>query len=155
MSAITSPRDERIERMLDHFWETIPAVWGRVRAHIRAVATEKHDISVEQFHILRYIRRGLCSVSELAEARHISRPAISQGVDLLVNKGLISRTTNAGDRRYVELELTPVGEALLEAVFQDTRAWMKTSLVALTPDEIEDAMRGMAALKHMVDETHP
>ena len=144
-------KSQVLEQTLDKFWETIPPLWGYIRAHIRAVATENFDISVEQFHILRFIRRGRCSVSDLADARNISRPAISQGVDALVNKGLVTRRQNKEDRRYVELELTPEGNALLDSVFQDTREWMKGSLEGFSQEELELAMRGMEVLKKMID----
>jgi len=155
MTNTAPPGDELLERTLDHFWETIPSLWSQVRAHIRSVATENFDISVEQFHILRYIRRGRWSVSELAEAKNISRPAISQGVDVLVNKGLVTRSPNVQDRRYVQLELTPSGNALLDEVFQNTRTWMKTRLTSFAADELEDVVRGMEALKKMFNDAHP
>lgn len=151
MSTGTSPISALRDQALDKFWETIPRLWSHIRAHIRAVATEDFDISVEQFHILRFIRRGNCSVSELADARNISRPAISQGVDALVNKGLVTRTQSKEDRRYVELELTPEGNALLDSVFQNTREWMKSGLESFSQDELELAIRGMEILKKMID----
>jgi DNA-binding MarR family transcriptional regulator len=146
----TTVKDRVLEQTLDKFWETMPPLWGYIRAHIRAVATENFDISVEQFHILRFIRRGHSSVSELAGARNISRPAVSQGVDALVNKGLVSRTQSKEDRRYVELELTPEGNALLDSVFQNTREWMKESLDSFSQEELELAIRGMEVLKKMI-----
>jgi DNA-binding MarR family transcriptional regulator len=155
MSTNPSPPDELLERTLDRFWETVPPLWGQVRAHIRSVATENFDISVEQFHILRYIRRGNWSVSDLAEAKNISRPAISQGVDTLVHKGYITRTPNPQDRRYVQLELTPAGNDLLDTVFQNTRAWMKSKLASFSLDELSEIIDGMEALKKMFDETRP
>ena len=151
MTNIGISKNRVIERTLDKFWETVPPLWGTIRAHIRAVATENFDISVEQFHILRFIRRGHCSVSELADARNISRPAVSQGVDALVNKGLVTRTQGKEDRRYVELELTPEGNALLDSVFQNTREWMRESLEGFSHEELELAIRGMEVLKKMID----
>ena len=150
MATNTIADSHALEQTLDRFWETIPPLWGYIRAHIRAVATENFDISVEQFHLLRYIRRGHGSVSDLAHARNISRPAISQGVDALVNKGLVTRTQSKEDRRYVELELTPEGNALLDSVFQNTREWMKASLEAFSQEELELAVRGMEVLKKMI-----
>jgi len=150
MKTNTISESQILEQALDKFWETIPPLWGHVRSHIRAVATENFDISVEQFHIMRFIRRGHGSVSELAEVRNISRPASSQGVDTLVHKGLVSRTHSKEDRRYVELELTPEGNALLDGVFQNTREWMKESLETLSQEELELAMRGMEVLKKMI-----
>ena len=73
---------------IDEFWATIPPVWNRIKGNLRSIAEENYDISVEQFHILRHIRKGLTSVSELAEVKQISRSAISQAVDLLVEPGL-------------------------------------------------------------------
>lgn len=140
-----------LEQTIDKFWETIPPLWGYIRSHIRTVATESFDISVEQFHILRFIRRGHVSVSELANVRNISRPAISQGVDALVHKELVTRTQSKEDRRYVELELTPEGNALLDSVFQNTREWMKESLETFSQEELELAIRGMEVLKKMIE----
>ena len=45
------------EQAIDRFWETVPPLWNTVRSHIRATATGKFDITVEQFHVLRYVRR--------------------------------------------------------------------------------------------------
>src|SRR5512143_1064364 len=122
---------------IDRFWETVPPLWNFVRSHIRATATTKFDITVEQFHVLRHVRRGIASMSELATAKNISRPAISQAVDLLVNKGLLTRVQSTQDRRYVELALTDEGNALLDTVFKETRGWMKQRMHALTAQELE------------------
>ncbi len=139
-----------LEQTLDRFWETVPPLWGYIRSHIRTVATEKFDISVEQFHILRFIRRGHCSVSDLAEARKISRPAVSHGVDAVVNKGLVIRNPSKEDRRYIQLELTPEGNALLDSVFGSTRQWMKLTLEDFSEEDLDIAVRGMEVLKRMI-----
>lgn len=151
MTPGTTSKAQALDQTLDKFWETVPRMWSHIRAHIRAMAAEKFDISVEQFHILRYIRHGHGSVSELAEARNISRPATSQSVDSLVNKGLVTRTHSKEDRRYVELELTLEGNALLDSVFQNTREWMRISLDRLSQEELELAIRGLEILKKMID----
>ncbi len=82
-----SLRDQAIER----FWETIPPLWGMVRRQIRSTAAARFGLTFEQFYILRHIRKGSTSVSELAAVKRISRPAISQAVDTLVNKELLTR----------------------------------------------------------------
>jgi len=135
------------EQAIDRFWETIPPLWSTVRAHIRAEATSQFDISVEQFHVLRHVRRGTNSISDLAIAKNISRPAISQAVDVLVNKGLLTRTQSAEDRRFVELELTDSGNALLDALFKETRTWMKELMSDLTNEELDTVAKAMVVLK--------
>jgi len=150
MPAQTTPQSALLEQTLDKFWETIPPLWGTIRAHIRAVATENFEISVEQFHILRFIRRGCQSVSGLADARNISRPAVSNGVDALVQKGLVARTPDQVDRRRISLSLTPEGNVLLDSVFQNTRDWMKSGMADLSPEELDAAVRGMEVLQRMI-----
>jgi len=136
---------------IDRFWETIPPLWGMIRTHIRAEATKNFDITVEQFHILRHVRRGTGSVSELATAKNISRPAISQAVELLVKKGLLTRVQSTQDRRFVELTLTAAGNNLLDTVFQETREWMKKRMKMLSTDELETIAGAMEALKKMLE----
>jgi DNA-binding MarR family transcriptional regulator len=143
---------ERLQNQaIDRFWETVPPLWGMIRTHIRAEATKNFDITVEQFHILRHVRRGTMSISELATAKNISRPAISQAVEILVKKGLLTRVQSTQDRRFVELTLTEAGNNLLGTVFRETREWMKKRMKVLSTDELETIAKAMEALKKMLE----
>jgi DNA-binding MarR family transcriptional regulator len=139
--------DLLLEQTIDHFWDTIPPVWGRIKDNVRRIAMENFNLTVEQFHILRLIRRGSHSVSELAEAQLISRSAISQAVDGLVGRGLISRQQQVDDRRYVRLDLTDSGNELLNAIFEKNRVWMKQLMSGATPDDLLLLQGGLDALR--------
>lgn len=142
-----SPPEKMLLLAIDRFWETVPPTWNRIRSYIHTAAVENFGVTVEQFHILRHIRKGICSVSELAEAKQISRSAISQAVDMLVNRGLVARQHSAGDRRRVELELTESGNHLLDAIFRHNRAWMLEKLSLLSETELDSLIRGMDVLQ--------
>jgi DNA-binding MarR family transcriptional regulator len=144
------PTETLRDQAIDRFWETVPPLWNSVRSHIRAAATANFDISVEQFHVLRYVRRGTDSVSELATAKNISRPAISQAVEVLVKKGFLTRVPNKEDRRCVELVLTAAGNELLDTVFKETRGWMKDRMLDLSPKELETITDAMEIMKKML-----
>ena len=146
MQAPDSTIEKLIPVAIEAFWGTIPPVWNRIKGNVRAIAVENYDISVEQFHILRHIRKGLTSVSELAEVKQISRSAISQAVDLLVERGLICRKQNALDRRNIPLELTGSGNQLLDAISEKNRAWMKGQMITLTAQELQTLTRAMEIL---------
>ena len=143
---------ELLQQMIDRFWESVPPTWNRIRTNVRGIAAEKFGITVEQFHILRHIRKGHGSVSKLAEAKGISRPAISQAVELLVNRGLVSRRQNPEDRRFVQLELTENGEELLSAIFRENRAWMEGKLSVLTPKQLMQIIAALDVLKTVFDD---
>jgi len=138
--------EQLIPAAIEAFWSTIPPVWNRVKGNVRAIAVEHFDISVEQFHILRHIRRGLTSVSELADVRQISRSAVSQAVDILVQRGLIYRRQNVLDRRNIPLELTESGNKLLDTISEKNRAWMKSRMISLTLQELNILTSAMEIL---------
>jgi DNA-binding MarR family transcriptional regulator len=145
-------QSERLrDQAIDRFWETVPPLWSTIRSHIRSTATANFDITVEQFHVLRHVRRGVGSISELATAKNISRPAISQAVEILVKKKFLTRVQSTQDRRYVELALTEAGNALLDTVFKETRGWMKERMGSMSIDELETIERAMEALKKMLE----
>jgi DNA-binding MarR family transcriptional regulator len=139
------------ELAIERFWDTVPPLWNMVRTHIRALATKEFDFTVEQFHVLRYARRGSGSMSELAKAKSISRPAISQAVDVLVRKGLLTRVQSTQDRRFVDVALTPEGDQLLDEIFSQTRTWMKERMKMLSNEELDCIAQAMLALKKMLD----
>ena len=55
-------------------------------------------------------------ISVLSERMHMSKPAVSQMLNLLENKGCIERTSTKDDRRVVLVNLTPHGYDLLEEI---------------------------------------
>jgi len=140
-----------VNKAIDRFWETVPPVWGRIRGNVRGIAMENYNLTVEQFHILRHIRKGNHSVSDLADAQQISRSAISQALDLLVGKGLVTRYEQAEDRRYVQLELTESGNALINAIFKKNRAWMMKKMASLNIEELNNILKAMEVLKNTFD----
>ncbi len=140
------------EATIDRFWETVPPVWNRIRGTVRGIASGRHGLGVEQFHVLRHLRAGVSSVSALAEARQISPPAVSQAVDILVERGLVARSRDEEDRRCVRLELTPRGNRLLAGIFARNRLWMKERLAGLDTADHECIRRALGLLGKAFDE---
>ena len=143
--------NDLLKNAIEHFWDTIPPVWGRVRGNVRSNAIQDFNLTLIQFHILRHIRKGSNTVGELAERQQVSRPAISRAVDMLVEKGLVYRRENTNDRRFVQLDLTESGNNLLDAVFGKNRLWMADKMAALNPDELDIIIKAMAILKNTFD----
>jgi DNA-binding MarR family transcriptional regulator len=113
---------------------------------LRSAAISNFGITLEQFHVLRHIRKGYASVAELAEKKQISRPAISQAVDVLVGKGLVIRQINPADRRSAHLELTPYACEVMDANFEKNRQWMKEKMQGLAPEEMQQVLQVMEIL---------
>jgi DNA-binding MarR family transcriptional regulator len=136
-----------VNHVVERFWGAFPPVWHSVRSHIHKQAVEDFNITVAQFQILWHIHRGKGSVSDLARVGHISRPATSRMVDVLVNKKLVSRAQDPIDRRHVQLTLTDAGETLLDKLYGNTHSWIAEKLVGLDIKELETILRGLEALE--------
>lgn len=143
--------EEILNQTIDQFWESVPRVWNLIRSHLRAIAVEQFDISVEQFHVLRHIRKGFTSVRDIADARQISCSAVSQAAELLVGKGLITRREEANDRRFVHLALTPEGDDLLNQLFQQNRSWMMEKMAPTSAEDLASIIAGLALLKSVFE----
>ncbi len=151
MTATSAPAALSADLALDRFWETVPPLWGQIRGHIRAVARENFQLGVEQFQVLRLIRQGRDSVSEIAAARNISRSAVSQAVDVLCHRSFLTRAEDPADRRHTRLTLTGQGNAVLDTVFGETRAWMKSRMTSFGSEELNGIVAAMESLSKMID----
>lgn len=81
--------------------------------HSFAARLLKHDISVEQWVVLRTVHQMPNSaLNQVALTLGVDKSSLSRMVERLVRKGLLSRTEGV-NRRSVELALTKEGEKLL------------------------------------------
>lgn len=106
----------------------------RVARRLRQEAQRAGSSALDAL-ILGYIRRrpGV-GVSELAQAEQISRPSMSGHVKRLEAAGWIQRFDDQEDGRRSGLQITPAGEAQLDAVRQRRNDWLADRLARLTPE---------------------
>jgi DNA-binding MarR family transcriptional regulator len=142
-------KETQLQEAVDEVINTLPGVLNNIRAKLRFAATSNFGITLEQFHILRHIRKGYASVADLAEVKQISRPAVSQAVQSLVEKGLVTRMSDVDDRRSARLTLTPYAEKVLDANYDSTREWMKGKMQTISSDEAEQVICAMEILKKL------
>jgi DNA-binding MarR family transcriptional regulator len=133
------------------------AVAGRLRPVLlqlaRELRREVHPLGVTggQVSLLVSIRRAPgVGVRELAAREGVSPAAMSRHVTRLVRAGLVERQAGAGgDRRRVDLELTPDAERVLKLVRSRRTAWLVARLRTLDDDalkSIDDAIEPLRTL---------
>ena len=135
-----------LEEVINHYWDSLARVVRKVQFHARDYAIHDYNITLEQFHVLRHIKRGVKSQAEIAESLMISRPAVSQVIDLLVDKGLVTRIQSDTDRRYSVLELSPAGLELLTSIFSRNRQWMAEQMSGLSDEDLQTIIQSMRLL---------
>ena len=99
----------------------------------RVVNPAVGDLSPADYRLLVTIGSGEERASRLASRLSLGRPTISASIDSLSKRGLVLRSSVAGDSRATALSLSDEGAALLELV-ESRMARQLELLCERTPD---------------------
>lgn len=102
-------------RTIDHVLET----------HAVEVAVKK-PLSLSKVQVLRLLtQRGSQTSSQVARFLGVSKPAVSQIIDVMVRDKQVTRRTSKRDRREVDLSLTAKGRSLFQAIRREQRHFVR------------------------------
>jgi len=90
--------------------ETIPLIMRLIHKDLRRL---EHHMEPNQYQILGMLMKGSLTVSDLAQRQRVSLPSMSKTVNSLVERGLVLRLDDPGDRRVVQLQITQPGRSAL------------------------------------------
>ncbi|MFZ0668332.1 MAG: MarR family transcriptional regulator [Acidimicrobiales bacterium] len=145
----------------DHF--SNPTLMRTARgAYASAIRAQLHAAGIEDLprngaFILLGIESGGGPRVDLPSTLGVSKQAVSQLLDTLVNRGYLERSTDATDRRRIALDLTErgrqaadaclrgveaVNRQLYEKIQPEQVAAMRTALLALSEIKVSDAEKG-------------
>jgi DNA-binding MarR family transcriptional regulator len=101
-----------------------------------AVATmAEAAITLPQVLLLNHVeRRGRTSPSEMAEAMHVSLPAVSQMIERLVQQGLLDRTEDPVDRRRKAVATTHAAKVVLRDLERARASDYESGLSPVSPE---------------------
>lgn len=111
-----------------------------------------HDLTLQQMRVLGVIARneGLTS-NALGHALAVSAPTATGLVDRLVEKGLVVRREDEGDRRVRHLWLTDAGRAVLADLEGHTQRMIEALVPQLADDELQALAAGYRVLLAALD----
>jgi DNA-binding MarR family transcriptional regulator len=132
------------------------AVIGRLSRTSRLVDAELrrtfegHGLDAASFDVLATLRRsgGVLTPGELTRSAMVTSGAITQRLDRLEDRGLVTRARSTADGRGVRVQLTEEGRALIDAALPDHVATENRVLAALTEPQrtaLTDALRTLLA----------
>jgi DNA-binding MarR family transcriptional regulator len=126
------PDEARIEQAVTAVARTALLLDGP-RLHL----WDERGLTLPQLRILFRIRQtpGI-GVKDLAMALGVSASNITQQVDKLVGRGLVTRVDRADNRRHVCLSLTPDGEQITGEYAVVARGYLRRALTGLDPTEL-------------------
>lgn len=112
-------------------------VTSRTTAHLAA-----YDLTTSQFGVLEALHHlGTLSQRELAHKLLKSTGNISTVLKNLERRGLVARERNPDDTRYMEVCISPAGEALLARFFDRHVQGIVAEMSVLSAEEQEELGR--------------
>ena len=114
---------------------------------------DRHGISITEWRILAVLGRfpGL-TASEVVARTAMDKVAISRGVKSLMERGLLERRTDRGDRRRQRLFITAdAGTRVLHQIIPQARRYEQALLQSLTPEERTALSSILTKLQHQAE----
>ena len=125
--------DDQMERAVTAFARAAVLLDGP-RLH----AWDERGLTLPQLRILFRVRQepGI-GVKDLAGALGVSASNITQQVEKLVTRGLMSRVEREENRRYVSLSLTADGEQMAGEYSVTARSYLRRALAGLDASDLD------------------
>ncbi len=139
------------------------AVIGRLSRLTQLISGElrrtfgEHGLDSASFDVLATLRRSgppyRLTPAELMRSAMVTSGAITQRLDRLEARGLVTRTPSESDGRSVLVALTGEGHALIDRALPDHVATEHRLLSALPPSERETLATALRALLESLGDT--
>lgn len=104
------------------------------------LAARDGGMSMPQYRLLLFLRRGPRRAGELAALAEVKKPTITPLIAAMEEQGWIARAADEADRRSARLTLTPAGEAAMDAMESRLSAVVRRSVPAHARDQMDAAM---------------
>ena len=114
-----------------------------------------HEISRTEVGVLATLSEGPRRITQLAMTEALAQPTVTQLIDKLEGRGLVSRSRSAEDGRVVLVEITTPGAEALEGVRALIRANMREALADLPDGELTELAHAADTMGSLIEKLMP
>ncbi|WP_456276170.1 MarR family winged helix-turn-helix transcriptional regulator [Bacillus sp. AK128] len=140
-----------IEELINKYIEYSFSVTKKAENLIRKEIGD--DLTTEQHYTLKYIHRvGVCTSTELADEFDVKKSAITGTINRLVERELIDRKRDEGDRRVIYLSLTPKGIEVYKKTQQQIYGIVEEIITKFDKQEIDSFLQTYEKLNQILIE---
>lgn len=105
-----------------------------------------HGLTLSQLQVLGDVSRGVSTPAELAAQMNVRVQSLTDSINDLVARGLVSRRPDTADRRRQLVEITADGVALLDRDRADRDAWLEGAMRETLTDLERDLLMLVAPI---------
>jgi DNA-binding MarR family transcriptional regulator len=114
-----------------------------------------HNVSRTEVGVLATLADGPRRITQLAMTEALAQPTVTQLVDKLEGRGLVTRARSDDDGRVVLVAITDAGRATLEEVRTEIRANMRAALVDLPDAELTELAHAAETMGSLIEKLLP
>jgi DNA-binding MarR family transcriptional regulator len=100
--------------------------------------------------LLLSLLQGPHRITELAESEALAQPTVTNLVDKLQRRGLVTRQRSPEDGRVVEVSISPEGRDTVEAYRTQARLLMRDTVEMLTEEELDTLVVASEIMEHLI-----
>lgn len=135
-------------------WLRLLRVTRTMEAEIREALRREHDTTLPRFDVMAALSRtetGL-KMSELSGQLRVSNGNVTGIVDRLVQDGSVERLAVPGDRRAMQVRLTPAGRTTFQEMAKVHEGWIDQMLNGIDAKQAEHMAETLRDIADRLDQ---
>lgn len=113
--------------------------------------TLNREMSLETYYCLETLKvSGTATMTELARQLKVPKQQVTKLVDKLWEYGFVERATDQGDRRVIQIRLTPRAVAYLDEYYLKNTDFIQSLEEQLTEEEMQELCRAAGVLERIL-----
>ncbi|MDK2918392.1 MAG: hypothetical protein PWQ37_1125 [Candidatus Petromonas sp.] len=112
---------------------------------------EENDLSPSHLQILFFLDDvGRVPISEIGKGLNISKPNMTPLIKKLINKKFVEKIRDQEDRRYVHVDITPIGKKFIDEHKLLISQRLKDKLSILNQKDLQKLSKSLDELKEII-----
>jgi DNA-binding MarR family transcriptional regulator len=122
-----------------------------VSEHLSEVYKRRFGLEIPEWRVIATVgATWTCTAQHIADSTRMHKTRVSRAIAHLVKRGLVERTSNADDRREMELRLTKAGRAMYAELVPLALERERTLLSCLNEEELRALNEGLEKLEEFL-----
>jgi len=122
-----------------------------VSEHLSDVYKQRFDLEIPEWRVIVTVGPAWsCTAQHIADTTRMHKTRVSRAIAHLVKRGLIERTSNADDRREMELSLTTAGRSMYAELVPLALERERALLSCLSEEELRAFHEGLERLEEFL-----
>ena len=122
-----------------------------VSDHVAEVYKQKFGLEIPEWRVIATVGpMWSCTAQHIADTTHMHKTRVSRAIANLVKRDLVERTSNADDRREMELRLTKAGRSMYTELVPLALDRERALLACLNEDELRSFHEALDRLEEFL-----